>query len=56
MSRRVYTPNKSTAKLDEAQKLLYLLKIAIKTEDEAKLEQRINKIRALIEKAKEEMS
>ena len=56
MSRRVYTPNKSVATLDEASKLLYLLKIAIKTEDETKLEERINKIRSLLEKVKEEIS
>jgi len=56
MTRRVYTPNKSVAVLDEASKLLYLLKIAIKTEDEAKLEERINKVRSLLDTVKEEIS
>jgi hypothetical protein len=45
---RVYVPNPAEKKIDEALKVLYLLKTAIKTEDEEKLNIRIDKIRQLL--------
>ena len=56
MSRRVYTPNKATAPLEEAKKQLYLLKTAIQTETEQKIGERIDKIRALLMEVSSEMS
>tara|TARA_R110000824_G_scaffold202745_2_gene386953 strand:+ start:780 stop:950 length:171 start_codon:yes stop_codon:yes gene_type:complete len=48
MSRRVYIPNKAGADLNEAAKLLYLLKTAMATESRGQIEERIDKIRSLI--------
>ena len=56
MSRRVYTPSKAVPMLDEVSKLLYLLKTSIKTEDEKKTEERINKIRSIVLEIKENIS
>ncbi len=45
---RVYVPNPNEKKLEESLKQLYLLKTAIKTENEKKLNDRIDKIRQLL--------
>lgn len=52
---RVYVPSKTSEILEEAKKELYLLKTAIKTENEEKLSSRIDKIRKLLTKAGEEL-
>jgi len=45
---RVYTPSKSEDLLEEAKKQLYLMKTAILTENEEKLNKRIDNIRKLL--------
>jgi|TARA_R110002074_G_scaffold25325_1_gene75092 hypothetical protein len=45
---RIYVPNPADKKVEEALKQLYLLKTAIKTETEEKLNNRIDKIRQLL--------
>ena len=45
---RVYIPSKTSEMLEEAKKQLYLLKTAIKTENEEKLNIRIDTIRKLL--------
>jgi hypothetical protein len=45
---RVYVPSKGADLLEEAKKQLYLLKTAIKTENEEKLNTRIDNIRKLL--------
>ena len=45
---RIYVPNPADKKLEESLKQLYLLKTAIKTENEEKLNERIDKIRQLL--------
>jgi len=45
---RVYVPSKGADLLEEAKKQLYLLKTAIKTENEEKLSTRIDNIRKLL--------
>ena len=45
---RVYTPSKVDEIIEKAKKELYLLKTAIKTESEEKLNTRIDKIRQLL--------
>ena len=45
---KVYVPNKAADILEEAKKELYLLKTAIKTENEEKLNTRIDKIRQIL--------
>ncbi len=56
MTRRVYVPNKTSSILDEAKKQLYLLKTAITVENEKKLLDRIDKIRALIKDVEESLA
>lgn len=56
MTRRVYVPNKADDSLDEAKKLLYLLKTAISQEKEEKILERIDVIRNLLNKVSEELS
>tara|TARA_R100000008_G_scaffold62657_1_gene39904 strand:- start:363 stop:533 length:171 start_codon:yes stop_codon:yes gene_type:complete len=51
MSRRVYVPSKAGADLNEAAKLLYLLKTALATESKEQIDERIDKIRSLIVEA-----
>ena len=53
---RVYEPNKTEKDIDEVLTQLYLLKNALSTENKAKLEERVNKIRALLLDAKESLS
>jgi len=53
---RVYEPNKTEKGIDEVLTQLYLLKNALKTENKAKLEERVNKIRGLLLDAKEAFS
>tara|TARA_R110000744_G_scaffold98262_1_gene189851 strand:+ start:418 stop:588 length:171 start_codon:yes stop_codon:yes gene_type:complete len=53
---RVYEPNKTEKGIDEVLTQLYLLKNALKTENKAKLEERVNKIRGLLLDAKEALS
>jgi len=48
MAPRVYVPNPAHEKLDEAKKQLYLLKTAILTDKEEKLNDRIDGIRKLL--------
>tara|TARA_Y100000034_G_C6669027_1_gene293593 strand:+ start:41 stop:211 length:171 start_codon:yes stop_codon:yes gene_type:complete len=48
MAPRVYVPNPAHEKLDEAKKQLYLLKTAILTDKEEKLNDRIDSIRKLL--------
>ncbi len=55
MARRVYTPNKAHAPLEEAKKQLYLLKTALITESQEKILDRIDKIRALLVAASEDL-
>ena len=50
---RVYVPAKAFELLEEAKKQLYLLKTAIQTEKEEKLNVRIDKIRKLLVEAGE---
>ena len=45
---RVYVPSKAAELIEEAKKQLYLLKTAIQTEKEEKLNIRIDKIRQLL--------
>tara|TARA_Y100000310_G_C20009797_1_gene502399 strand:+ start:56 stop:217 length:162 start_codon:yes stop_codon:yes gene_type:complete len=45
---KIYTPNKAHEILEKAKKELYLLKTAIKTENEDKLNARIDRIRQLL--------
>ena len=45
---KVYIPSKADEILEQAKKELYLLKTAIKTESEEKLNVRIDKIRQLL--------
>ena len=52
---RIYVPNPDEKKLEESLKQLYLLKTAIKTESEEKLNDRIDKIRQLIVDASESL-
>ena len=56
MSRRVYIPNKAEVSLNEAAKLLYLLKTAIMTEKKEQIDKRIDKIRSLILEASDDRS
>jgi|TARA_R110000796_G_scaffold169173_1_gene286046 hypothetical protein len=55
MTRRVYVPNKADSELNEAAKLLYLLKTALATESKEQIDQRIDKIRGLILDAAEKI-
>ena len=48
MTRRVYVPSKAQEPLNEAKKLLYLLKTAVTQENQEKILDRIDKIRALL--------
>lgn len=48
---RVYVPSKAAELLEEAKKQLYLLKTAILTENEQKLNIRIDNIRKLLVEA-----
>ncbi len=52
---RIYVPKPEEKKLEESLKQLYLLKTAIKTENEEKLNDRIDKIRQLIVDAVESL-
>lgn len=45
---RIYIPSKEAELIEEAKKQLYLLKTAIKTENEEKLNRRIDSIRKLL--------
>tara|TARA_Y100000034_G_scaffold114377_1_gene150433 strand:- start:2159 stop:2320 length:162 start_codon:yes stop_codon:yes gene_type:complete len=45
---RIYTPSKAEDLLEEAKKQLYLMKTAILTENEEKLNKRIDSIRKLL--------
>jgi len=45
---KIYVPNKTHEILEKAKKELYLLKTAIKTENEDKLNARIDSIRQLL--------
>ena len=55
MTRRVYVPSKAQEPLDEAKKLLYLLKTAVTQEKEDKILDRIDKIRALLNEVTENL-
>jgi hypothetical protein len=48
LTRRVYVPSKAQEPLNEAKKLLYLLKTAVTQENQEKILDRIDKIRALL--------
>ncbi len=48
MTRRVYVPSKAQEPLNEAKKLLDLLKTAVTQESQEKILDRIDKIRALL--------
>ena len=50
---RVYVPSRASDLLEEAKKQLYLLKTALKTENEEKINIRIDKIRKLLVEAGE---
>lgn len=52
---RVYVPSKAAELLERAKKELYLLKTAIKTEKEEKLNLRIDNIRKLLVEAGAEL-
>ena len=54
--KRVYEPNKDEGKLDTVITQLYLLVHALKVENSAKLEERINKIRALLLELKDNIN
>ena len=51
MTRRVYVPNPASEKINEAKKLLYLLKTAILTDSEEKLNEKIDSIRKILVEA-----
>ena len=55
MARRVYNHNKAHSPLEEAKKQLYLLKTALITESQEKILDRIDKIRALLVAASEDL-
>ena len=55
MTRRVYVPNKASDSLDEAKKLLYLLKTAITQEKSDKILARIDTIRSLLNEVSEKL-
>ena len=50
---RVYVPNPAYEKINEAKKKLYLLKTAITTENNEKLNKRIDEIRKILNDASE---
>jgi hypothetical protein len=53
---KVYVPNKANDSLNEAKKLLYLLKTALTQESEEKLLVRIDDIRSLLNDISEKLS
>lgn len=53
---KVYVPNKANDSLNEAKKLLYLLKTALAQESEEKLLVRIDDIRSLLNDISEKLS
>ena len=55
MTRRVYVPSKADEPLDEAKKLLYLLKTAITQESTEKILKRIDEIRRLLNAVSEKL-
>jgi|15BtaG_2_1085339.scaffolds.fasta_scaffold00587_12 hypothetical protein len=52
---RIYVPNPVDDKLTEAKKQLYLLRTAIQTEKQEKLEKRIDDIRRLLVEISEKL-
>jgi len=56
LTRRVYVPSKADEPLDEAKKLLYLLKTAITQEPTEKILKRIDEIRRLLSEVSEKLS
>jgi hypothetical protein len=56
LTRRIYVPNKASDSLDEAKKLLYLLKTAINQEKPDKILVRIDVIRALLNEVSEKLA
>ena len=56
MAQRVYVPNRADKSLDEAKKLLYLLKTAVTQESTEKILVRIDEIRRLLNKTTEKLS
>ena len=52
---KVYVPSKAVDLIEEAKKQLYLLKTAIQTEKEEKLNVRIDSIRRLLAEAGDEI-
>ena len=56
MTRRVYVPNKASDSLDEAKKLLYLLKTAVVQEKPEKVLARIDAIRSLLNEVSEKLA
>ena len=55
MTRRVYVPSRADEPLDEAKKLLYLLKTAITQESTDKILKRIDEIRRLLNAVSENL-
>ena len=56
MAQRVYVPNRADKSLDEAKKLLYLLKTAVTQESMEKILVRIDDIRRLLNETTEKLS
>jgi len=56
LTRRVYVPNKASDSLDEAKKLLYLLKTAVVQEKPEKVLARIDAIRSLLNEVSEKLA
>lgn len=56
MAQRVYVPNRADKSLDEAKKLLYLLKTAVTQESTEKILVRIDEIRRLLNETTEKLS
>jgi len=56
LAQRVYVPNRADKSLDEAKKLLYLLKTAVTQESTEKILVRIDEIRRLLNKTTEKLS
>jgi len=56
LTRRVYVPNRAVDSIEEAKKLLYLMKTAVTQESTDKILARIDEIRRLLNDASEKLS